>query len=81
MLRVAMALEDGWSELFWAAFRQSRNPMVLLDQARIVIGNPAYRFVVGAPLSAQQWAESLAAGHFAGETELRCSNGNSVVVQ
>jgi PAS domain S-box-containing protein len=99
MLRVAMMREDGWSELFWAAFRQSRNPMVLVDDARVVvevnaafltllgygrdevIGQPAHRFVVSAPLSPQEWAARLAVGHFAGETELLCSNGSRVLVQ
>lgn len=29
-----MVRQDGWSALFWAAFKQSRNPMVLLDERR-----------------------------------------------
>jgi PAS domain S-box-containing protein len=28
---------DGWSGLFAAAFRQSKNPMVLLDERRVVV--------------------------------------------
>jgi PAS domain S-box-containing protein len=95
-----MVRQGGLSELFWAAFKQSRNPMVLLDHRRRIfevngaflkllgyarndlVGKPGYRFVVGGPaLSAREWAEGLAVGHFTGETELLCGNGSSVVVQ
>jgi DNA-binding CsgD family transcriptional regulator len=95
-----MVRRDGWSELFWVAFKQSRNPMVLLDDPRLVvdangallslvghtrdelIGTPGYRLVVGGPLlSAQEWAARLAVGHFTGETELVCGDGETVVVQ
>ena len=92
--------EEGWSRLFWAAFRQSRNPMVLLDDPRLIVdangaflslvgharddlvGQPGYRFVVGGPvLSAAEWTAEVAVGHFTGETELRCANGGTVMVQ
>jgi DNA-binding CsgD family transcriptional regulator len=40
--------EDGWSELFWAAFTQSRNPMVLLDDPRLVVDvNGAFLALTG----------------------------------
>jgi len=32
-----MVRQDSLSELFWAAFRQSRNPMVLLDHPRRIV--------------------------------------------
>jgi len=32
-----MVDRSGWSELFVTAFRQSRNPMVLLDDPRLVV--------------------------------------------
>src|SRR4051794_29392336 len=32
-----MVRQEGWSELFWVAFKQSRNPMVLLDVPRHVV--------------------------------------------
>ena len=32
-----MVREGGLSELFWAAFKQSRNPMVLLDNPRRIV--------------------------------------------
>jgi PAS domain S-box-containing protein len=32
-----MVRQGGLSELFWAAFKQSRNPMVLLDQPRRIV--------------------------------------------
>jgi PAS domain S-box-containing protein len=32
-----MVRQAGWSELFWAAFKQSRNPMVLLDDPRRIV--------------------------------------------
>ena len=95
-----MVHQGSLSELFWPAFKQSRNPMVLLDHPRRIVevngaflkllgyarsdlvGKPGYRFVVGGPtLSAREWAERLAVGHFTGETELLCANGSSVVVQ
>ena len=95
-----MVRQSGWSDLFWAAFKQSRNPMVLLDDVRLVvdansaflelvgydrddlIGEPAYRFVVGGPaLTPREWAASLAVGHFTGETEVLCADGSSVEVQ
>ena len=95
-----MVRQGGLSELFWAAFKQSRNPMVLLDQRRRIVeangaflkllgyarndlvGKPGYSFVVGGPtLSAREWAERLAVGHFTGETELLGADGGSVVVQ
>jgi DNA-binding CsgD family transcriptional regulator len=40
--------EDGLSELFWAAFTQSRNPMVLLDDPRLVVDvNRAFLALTG----------------------------------
>jgi hypothetical protein len=33
----AMLRQGGVSELFWAAFKQSRNPMVLLDHRRRIV--------------------------------------------
>jgi len=39
---------DGWSSLFASAFRQSGNPMVLVDgERRIVDANPAFVRLVG----------------------------------
>ena len=95
-----MVRQDSLSELFWAAFKQSRNAMVLLDHPRRIVeangaflkllgyvrndlvGKPGYSFVVDGPaLSSREWAERLAVGHFTGETELLCANGNSVAVQ
>jgi PAS domain S-box-containing protein len=32
-----MVRQDGLSELFWAAFKQSRNPMVVLDHRRRIV--------------------------------------------
>jgi len=32
-----MVHQGGLPELFWAAFKQSRNPMVLLDQPRRIV--------------------------------------------
>jgi DNA-binding CsgD family transcriptional regulator len=29
--------QDGWSKLFWAAFKQSSNPMALLNAPRIIV--------------------------------------------
>jgi PAS domain S-box-containing protein len=43
-----MVRQDGWSELFWAAFKQSRNPMVLLDDPRLVVdANGAFLKLLG----------------------------------
>ena len=43
-----MSREGGWSELFWAAFKQSRSPMVLLDESRLVVdANGAFLELVG----------------------------------
>jgi PAS domain S-box-containing protein len=43
-----MVRQGGLSELFWAAFTQSRNPMVLLDDARsIVEANGAFLKLLG----------------------------------
>jgi PAS domain S-box-containing protein len=43
-----MVRQDGWSELFWAAFKQSHNPMVLLDDPRRVVdANGAFLELVG----------------------------------
>jgi DNA-binding CsgD family transcriptional regulator len=43
-----MVREDGWSELFWAAFTQSRNPMLLLDDPRLVVDvNLAFAALTG----------------------------------
>jgi DNA-binding CsgD family transcriptional regulator len=37
------AEESGWASLFWQAFKQSRNPMVLLDERRCYVDvNGAY---------------------------------------
>src|SRR6187200_2638408 len=49
-VNVEMVLPDDWSKLFWAAFRQSRNPMVLLDDERTVVDvNGAFVMLVGYP--------------------------------
>jgi PAS domain S-box-containing protein len=43
-----MARRDGWAALFWSAFKDSRNAMVLLDeQRRHVDVNGAYLKLVG----------------------------------
>ena len=43
-----MVRQDSLSELFWAAFKQSRNPMVLLDHPRrIVEVNGAFLKLLG----------------------------------
>jgi PAS domain S-box-containing protein len=43
-----MVRQGGLSELFWAAFKQSRNPMVLLDQPRRIIeANGAFLKLLG----------------------------------
>jgi DNA-binding CsgD family transcriptional regulator len=43
-----MVRQDGWSELFWAAFKQSRNPMALLDVPRRVVDvNGAFLNLLG----------------------------------
>src|SRR4051795_1649462 len=43
-----MAADSGWRELFWDAFRDSRNAMVLLDaDRRHVETNGAYLQLVG----------------------------------
>jgi DNA-binding CsgD family transcriptional regulator len=43
-----MVRQRGLSELFWAAFKQSRNPMVLLDDPRVVVdANGALLKLVG----------------------------------
>jgi DNA-binding CsgD family transcriptional regulator len=48
-----MVRRDGWSELFWTAFRQSRNPMVLLDDPRVVVdANGALLKILGHPRGA-----------------------------
>lgn len=40
--------QDGWAELFWAAFKQSRNPMLLLDDPRLVVdANDAFLALTG----------------------------------
>lgn len=37
------AEDSGWASLFWQAFKQSRNPMVLLDERRCIVDvNGAY---------------------------------------
>ena len=42
--------QDGWAGLFTAAFRESRNPMVLLDSERTQVdGNGAYLKLLGFP--------------------------------
>src|SRR3954464_4976483 len=47
-----MPRPTGWPALFWAAFKQSRNAMVLLDeQRRQVELNPAYLGLLGAKRS------------------------------
>jgi PAS domain S-box-containing protein len=44
-----MARPSGWPALFWSAFKESRNAMVLLDeQRRPVELNPAYLVLLGA---------------------------------
>lgn len=43
-----MARQDGWSNLFSTAFKQSRNPMVLLDERRRQVdANGAYLKLLG----------------------------------
>jgi DNA-binding CsgD family transcriptional regulator len=43
-----MVHQGGLSDLFWAAFKQSRNPMVLLDDPRLVVdANGALLSLVG----------------------------------
>ena len=43
-----MARHDGWAALFWSAFKDSRNAMVLLDeQRRHVDVNGAYLKLAG----------------------------------
>jgi len=37
VLGVEMVRGDDWSELFWAAFQDSRSPMVLLDDRRLAV--------------------------------------------
>jgi PAS domain S-box-containing protein len=45
-----MARQEGWSALFWGAFKGSRNAMVLLDQHRRHLEvNGAYLKLVGYP--------------------------------
>src|SRR3954470_19933490 len=44
-----MARPSGWPALFWSAFKQSRNAMVLLDEHRLQVElNPAYLALLGA---------------------------------
>jgi PAS domain S-box-containing protein len=48
-----MARASGWPALFWDAFKQSRNGMVLLDEQRCQVEvNPAYVELLGAHRSA-----------------------------
>lgn len=43
-----MIRQEGWAELFWAAFKQSRNPMLLLDDPRLVVdANDAFLALTG----------------------------------
>lgn len=43
-----MGAADEWAELFWTAFRQSRNAMVLLDSQRVQVdANGAYLKLMG----------------------------------
>src|SRR4051794_1509950 len=45
----SMPRPTGWPALFWSAFKQSRNPMVLLDEHRRQVElNPAYLGLLGA---------------------------------
>ena len=47
-----------------------------------LIGRPIWRLVVDGPLlSPEEWAAALAAGRFAGQTNLVCANGSTVSVQ
>ena len=40
--------QEGWAELFWAAFKQSRNPMLLLDDLPLVVdANDAFLALTG----------------------------------
>ena len=57
--------------------------LTLLGRRRdTVIGEPVYAFVAGGPLATrEEWAETLAAGRFSGETELVTADGRPVVVQ
>jgi len=69
---------DGWSALFSAAFKKSKNPMALVDEARVVVDvNPA-----GGPIFTEsQWSDALAAGQFHGDAELVCADGSHIGVQ
>ena len=45
-----MARRDGWAALFWSAFKDSRNAMVLLDEHRRHVDvNGAYLKLAGYP--------------------------------
>ncbi len=47
-----------------------------------LIGRPLYEIVVGGPQnSLEEWEAMMAAGHFTGEGELLCADGNGVAVQ
>lgn len=47
-----------------------------------LIGRPIWRLVVDGPLlSPEEWAAALAAGRFAGQTNLVCANGSTISVQ
>jgi PAS domain S-box-containing protein len=91
---------DGWAALFASAFRQSKSPMVLVDDRRRVVepngafvrllgrrradlaGHPLYDFVAGGPLvTAAEWRDLLARGHFAGSASLRHKDGSDIAVQ
>jgi PAS domain S-box-containing protein len=92
--------QDSWATLFAAAFRESRNAMVLVDARRVLVdangaflkllgrrrddlvGRPVYELVATPPLATPaKWDSALARGHFTGEAELVCSDGDRVRVQ
>jgi PAS domain S-box-containing protein len=66
---------DGWAALFVSAFRQSRNPMVLVDdERRVVETNAAFLRLVGRrrdELVGHHLYESLAGGPLVTPTEWR----------
>jgi PAS domain S-box-containing protein len=57
--------------------------LTLLGRQRdAVIGQPVYAFVAGGPLAtSEEWAGTLAAGRFSGETELVDAGGRPIVLQ
>jgi PAS domain S-box-containing protein len=95
----AAAAQSDWARLFQAAFKQSRNPMLLLDSHRRqvdangayvkllgyprdqIIGRPIYEFRAGDKVERRKWEALMSKGHFTGDAELLCADGDSVAVQ